>query len=128
MIAIPVDSASKDAKSSHLFGNVKTFAIYKPTEDAFFFMKNEESGNGIQTAKLLKKWDVKSVVYSYMGKGLFQELDDSDINVYYLGKEPLGLFEIVEKIADNSFIKVDADNASTYLDPGTSSQNCECSQ
>lgn len=126
MIAIPVDSASIDAKSSKLFGNVKMFAIYKPKEEVFFFLQNKESGNGIQTAKLLKRWDVKSVVYSYMGNGPFSELNKDDIDVYYIGKEPMGLSDIVKKIGENSFIKVDADNASTYLDPGTTSQNCEC--
>ncbi len=126
MIAIPVDSASMDAKSSKLFGNVKMFAIYKPLEDAFFFINNKESGNGIQTAKLLKKWNVEKVVYSYMGSGPFTELDKDDIDVYYIGKEPMQLSDIVKKVQNYSFIKVDASNASTYLDPGTSSQNCEC--
>ena len=126
MIAIPVDSASMDARSSKLFGNVKMFAIYKPAEDAFFFQENIESGNGIQTAKLLKIWDVKSVVYSYMGNGPFSELNKDGIDVYYIGKEPMELHDIVNKIGENSFIKVDADNASSYLDPGTTSQNCEC--
>ena len=126
MIAIPVDSASMDAKSSKLFGNVKMFAIYKPAEDAFFFQENIESGNGIKTAKLLKKWDIKSVVYSYMGNGPFSELNKDGIDVYYIGKEPMGLSDIVKKIGEYSFTKVDTDNASSYLDPGTTSQNCEC--
>ena len=126
MIAIPVDSVSTDAKSSKLFGNVKMFAIYKPTDETFFFIKNTESGNGIQTARFLKRWDVKKVAYSYMGKGPFSELCKDDIDVYYIGKEPMQLFEIVQKMGEDAFIKVDPLNASSYLDPGTSSQNCEC--
>jgi len=49
VIAIPVDTATTDAESSKLFGNVKMFAIYKPEDKKFFFIENTESGNGIKT-------------------------------------------------------------------------------
>lgn len=126
MIAIPVDTASTDAKSSKLFGNVEMFAIYEPKDKRFFFIKNQEAGNGIKTAKLLKEYEVNSVVYSYMGNGPFKELNKDNVTIFYIGKEPIGLSDIVSKIEANTFIKVDANNASTYLDPGTSTQNCEC--
>ena len=37
MIAIPVDKASMDSKSSELFGNVSAFALYNAEEKAFHF-------------------------------------------------------------------------------------------
>ncbi len=126
MIAIPVDTATTDAESSKLLGNVKMFAIYKPEDKKFFFIENTESGNGIKTAKLLEKEKVKSVVYSYMGDGPFKTLQQDGIDVYYIGKEPMALEEIVKEMQKNSFIKVDTTNASTYLDPGTNTGNCEC--
>lgn len=126
MIAIPVDSTGEDVKSSKLFGNVEMFAIYKPNDDEFFFIKNKEAGNGIKTAKLLKNWDVESVVYTHMGDGPFKTLNKDNIDVYFIGKEPMKLKEIVKGMKENSFIKVDTSNSDTYLDPGTGSGNCEC--
>jgi predicted Fe-Mo cluster-binding NifX family protein len=126
VIAIPVDTAAIDAESSKLFGNVKMFAMYEPKKNRFFFIENTESGNGIKTAKLLKQWDVKSVVYSYMGDGPFKSLQQDSIDVYSIGKEPMPLEEIVKEMQKESFTKVDSMNASTYLDPGTNTGNCEC--
>ena len=31
-----------------------------------------------------------------------------------------------KKIEEKSFVKVESSNASTYLDPGTATENCEC--
>lgn len=126
MIAIPIDSVATNIKSSSLFGNANMFAIYKPDDDVFFFIRNKEAGDGIGTAKLLKKWDVKRVVYSYLGKGPFTELNADGVGVYYIGKEPMALREIVENLQADKFIEVDANNAQTYLDPGTQTGNCEC--
>jgi len=81
MIAIPIDSVETEIKSSALFGNANMFAIYKPVDDAFFFIRNKEAGNGVGTAKLLKKWEVISVVYSYLGSGPFNELRKDRGNV-----------------------------------------------
>ncbi|MFT5661152.1 MAG: putative Fe-Mo cluster-binding NifX family protein [Sulfurimonas sp.] len=126
MIAIPIDSASLDKKSSKLFGNVDMFAIYESKEKSFEFIKNKECGNGIKTAKYLKEYGVTSITYSYMGDGPFKELNKSGVDIFYIGKEPMSLSEIVQKIQDNKFVKVDRSNASTYLDSGTATENCEC--
>jgi len=126
MIAIPVDSKDVGVKSSKLFGNVSMFAIYEPSNDKYTFINNTEAGNGIKTAQLLKTNGVKSVVYSYMGDGPFKRLNSDDIDVYYIGKEPILLNDIVGKVQDNDFIKVDSSNYTKYLDPGTATENCEC--
>jgi predicted Fe-Mo cluster-binding NifX family protein len=126
MIAIPVDNSSADVKSSKLFGNVKMFALYKQDENTFKFIENIEAGNGIKTAKFLKTSGATSTVYSYMGDGPFKELNKNGVEIFYIGKEPLALTDIVQNINTEQFIKVNADNASTYLDPGTTTENCEC--
>ena len=126
MIAIPVDKASMDAKSSKLFGNVSAFALYKEDEKAFHFIPNNGKGDGVATAGMLADIPVSSVVYSFMGDGPFGVLEAKGINVYYLGKEPLALASIIEGLETDNFIKVDAANAETYLDPGTASGNCAC--
>lgn len=126
MIAIPIDSQGSDVKSSKLFGNVDMFALYNEGEKSFSFIKNSASGNGIKTAKFLKESGASKTIYSYMGDGPFKELDRSGISVYYIGKEPMGLSEIVAFLKEEKFIKVDASNASTYLDSGTATENCTC--
>lgn len=126
MIAIPVDSATPGVKSSKLFGNVEMFAIYKPVDEEFFFIRNKEAGDGIKTAKQLKEWDVESVVYSHMGNGPFGALREDGIDIYYIGKEPMPLFKIIDQLKADSFVKVDESNADSYLDPGTQSGNCGC--
>jgi predicted Fe-Mo cluster-binding NifX family protein len=126
MIAIPIDSTDINAKSSALFGNVKFFALYDSDESKLTFAQNTACGNGIKTAELLAKLNVTAAVYSYMGDGPFKTLIANNIDVYYIGKEPLALDEIIEKVQNNSFIKVDATNAKTYLDPGNATGSCEC--
>jgi predicted Fe-Mo cluster-binding NifX family protein len=126
MIAIPVDSTNFGIKSSTLFGNAPTFALYNSKEKTFIFKKNTGCGNGIETAKTLQSWDVNSVVYSFLGDGPFKTMNQNGIDIYYIGKEPIGLIEIINGLHENAFIKVDAGNADTYLDPGTNTGNCDC--
>ncbi|MBN2816535.1 MAG: NifB/NifX family molybdenum-iron cluster-binding protein [Campylobacterales bacterium] len=126
MIAIPIDSQGSDIKSSILFGNVDMFALYEEKEKSFSFVKNDGSGNGIKTAKFLKEKGATKAVYSFMGDGPFKELNKSGISVFYIGKEPMGLAEIVNEFQNNKFVKVDALNATQYLDPGTATENCTC--
>jgi predicted Fe-Mo cluster-binding NifX family protein len=126
MIAIPVDTASMNAKSSKLFGNVTAFALYKDDEKAFHFVPNNGKGDGIATAKALCDLSVTSVVYSYMGDGPFGALDKQGVDIYYLGKESLGLMSIIEGLETDNFVKVDARNAEIFLDPGTASGSCGC--
>jgi len=126
MVAIPVDKASMDVKSSKLFGNVSAFALYKSDENAFHFVPNNGKGDGVATARLLAELSVTSVVYSFMGNGPFDVLAQEGIGVYYLGKEPLALSTIIEGLETDNFVRVDAANAVSYLDPGTPAGNCQC--
>lgn len=126
MIAIPVNSASPGVKSSKLFGNVEMFAIYRPKDEAFFFVNNLEAGDGVNTAKQLKRWNVTSVAYSFMGNGPFKALQEDGIEMYYIGKEPMLLSDIIREMRLGAFIKVDQDNAVNYLDPGTATGRCVC--
>ncbi len=126
MIAIPVNSASPGVKSSKLFGNVEMFAIYRPKDEAFFFVNNLEAGDGVKTARQLKRWNVKSLAYSYMGNGPFSTLQEDGIEMYYIGTEPMLLSDIIRDMRKGTFVKVDEHNAVTYLDPGTATGKCAC--
>lgn len=126
MLAIPVDIDMLSARSSQLFGNASVFALYDSDRKTFDFKKNPGCGNGIETANALKSWHVKKVVYSFLGDGPFNALVNDGIDVYYIGEEPMTLGKVVEGVDENTFTKVDAVNASEYLNPGTASGNCQC--
>jgi len=126
MLAIPTDSIKPDVKSSTLFGNVNYFALYNPIEKNFSFIPNEASGDGVKTAELLKKYNTSKVFYSYMGNGPFSSLVKDDIEVFYLGSEPLDLDEIICSYDEDIFVQVTKENAKEYLDPGTQTGDCQC--
>lgn len=126
MIAIPVDTDTYGTKSSLLFGNAPMFALYDQDEKQFVFKKNPGCGNGIKTAEALQSWNVDKVVYSFLGDGPFNTMEKGGMDIYYIGKESLGVSEIVQGIENNMYTKVDISNAATYLDPGTTSGSCEC--
>ena len=126
MIAIPVESSRPTIMSSKLFGNAPMFAVYEPQEAQFFIMRNAGEGNGLDTAEFLKSKGVQSVVYTYLGEGLYNALNDGGIDVYYLGKEPICVSNIVDTLNEGGFVKVEPSNAKTYLDPGTSTGECRC--
>ncbi|MDM5270896.1 hypothetical protein PGH07_01745 [Sulfurovum sp. zt1-1] len=126
MLAIPVDIEFLSARSSLLFGNASVFAIYNENDNTFDFRKNPGCGNGIKTAEALKSWNVKQVVYSFLGDGPFQRMIKDGIDIYHVGKERMPLGEIVKGLKENLFIQVVPSNASDYLDPGTTSGDCQC--
>lgn len=126
MLAIPMDSQSYEPKSSKLFGNVNSFAIFDPKEQKINFLTNSQSGNGIKTAELLSQYGVNGVVYSYMGDGPFKSLQKDNINVYFIGKEPMGLSKIIEGLMQDIFVEVTDKNAKEYLDRGTTTASGKC--
>jgi len=126
MLAIPTDSIKPDVKSSALFGNVNYFALYNPKEGNFRFVPNITSGDGVKTAEFLKMNMVSKVVYSYMGKGPFNTLNESNIEVFFLGALPLALDEIVLALDKDAFTQVTEQNAAQYLDSGTQTGECQC--
>lgn len=126
MIAIPVDSATPGVKSSGLFGNVPMFAVYRPDEEDFFFVRNPGCGDGIATAKALSGWQIDTVVYSHMGNGPYGAIEKEGVGIYFIGKEPMALRSIVDGLQSGAFVKVDAANAQDMLDPGTATGNCGC--
>lgn len=126
MLAIPVDTQLPDTGSSLLFGNVSFFALYNENEKTFDFRVNPGCGNGIKTAQALKSWNVKKVVYSFLGDGPFKTMIKDGIDIFHLGKKSVSLKEIVHGLKDNQFIQVSTSNAAQYLDPGTTSGACGC--
>jgi len=127
MIAIPIDSASPGEKSSKLFGNVEMFAMKSDTIKYPFIHVNRGSGDGLDTVDYLKKEGIRTVVYTHMGEGVFKALDKSDINVFYIGKEPMKVDEILEGLEAGAFVKVEPSNANEYLDSGMPGGSCACS-
>lgn len=126
MLAIPVDREQPDVKSSLLFGNVSVFAIYDEKERSFDFRKNPGQGNGIKTAEALKSWNIKKVVYSFLGDGPFKSMIGNGISVYHIGKEGMALEDVVDGLNQERFVQVHSLNASEYLDPGTLTGDCQC--
>jgi predicted Fe-Mo cluster-binding NifX family protein len=126
MLAVPVDNARPGLKSSKLFGNAPMFAIYSPAIKQFFVVENGGVGDGMNTARFLKEQGVDSVAYTHLGEGLYNALESDGIDVYYLGKEPLFIYQVIDGVKEGRFVKVEQNNASTYLDPGMPSGSCEC--
>lgn len=127
MIAIPIDSAIPGEKSSKLFGNVEMFAMKSDTIKYPFIHLNRGSGDGLDTVEYLKKEGVSTVVYTHMGEGVFKALHQSNINVFYIGKEPMKVYEILDGLEAGKFVKVEQSNAKKYLDSGMPSGSCACS-
>lgn len=126
MIAIPIESAKPTMMSSKLFGNAPMFAVYEPEEEQFFVIQNEGEGDGLKTASFLKKKGITSVVYTYLGEGLYKALNNDGIEVYYLGNESLPITGIIDTLDEGGFVKVEPANAKTYLNPGTDTGDCRC--
>jgi len=126
MLAVPVDNALPGLKSSKLFGNAPMFAIYSPDIKQFFVVENGGVGDGMNTAEFLKKQGVDSVAYTHLGEGLYKALESDGIDVYYLGKDPLYIYQVIDGVAQGQFVKVLQSNAAAYLDPGMPSGSCEC--
>ena len=126
MLAIPVDIEQLSARSSLLFGNVSVFAIYDEKDKTFDFRKNPGQGNGIKTAEALKSWDIKKVVYSFLGDGPFNSMIKNGISVYHIGKEGMALGKVVDGLNEERFVQVNPSNAAEYLDPGILSGDCQC--
>jgi predicted Fe-Mo cluster-binding NifX family protein len=116
MIAIPIDSAIPGTKSSQNFTSAEMFALKSDNIKYPFIHLNAGSGDVMETANYLKKEGVDTVVFSHMNENLYKALDESDINVYYIGKESLKVYEILDGLKEEQFLKVEADEAKKYLD------------
>lgn len=126
MLAIPVDTEQLETRSSLLFGNVSFFALYNEKDNTFDVRKNPGCGNGIKTAEALKSWNVKKVVYSFLGDGPFKSMINNGIDIFHVGKKSVSIEEIISGVKENRFMQVNTSNAEAYLDPGTTSGSCQC--
>ena len=126
MIAIPVESNSTMTMSTKLFGNAPFFAMVDPKSKAHHIIPNEGCGNGIKTANYLLEKGATSAVYGFLGDGPFHVMVREGMSVYWLGKEPLPLNHAIDLSTSRSLIRVTPENASLYLDPGTTAGACEC--
>ncbi|WP_294917945.1 NifB/NifX family molybdenum-iron cluster-binding protein [Sulfuricurvum sp. PD_MW2] len=126
MIAIPIEKGTHDSMSTKLFGNAPFFALIDPHTKIPKIVSNEGCGNGIKTANFLVQLGATSALYGYLGDGPFYVMVREGMRVYWLGKEPMPLEQAITIALEGNLIQVTPDNASAYLDPGTSSGECEC--
>ncbi len=126
MIAIPVGTDTDTPTSTKLFGNAPMFALVDPSTRDFSIIQNEGCGNGIKTANFLLEKGAKSAVYGFLGDGPFHVMIRGGMEVYWLGKEEMALNDAIDAALSETLIRVTADNAAQYLDPGTAAGACEC--
>lgn len=126
MIAIPVESDSRETMSTKLFGNARYFALVNPKDKSRTIVENEGCGNGIKTAAFLLERGAKSALYGFLGDGPFHVMVRGGMEVYWLGKEPMSLDAAINTALEGSLVRVTPDNSATYLDPGTAAGACEC--
>jgi len=126
MIAIPVESDSRDVMSTKLFGNAPFFALVNPSDKSYTLVPNEGCGNGIMTANYLLEKGATSAVYGFLGDGPFHVMVRGGMNVYWLGKEVMPLTQAIDIALSDTLTHVTVENAKQYLDPGTAAGACEC--
>ncbi|MGD9969127.1 MAG: NifB/NifX family molybdenum-iron cluster-binding protein [Sulfuricurvum sp.] len=126
MLAIPVESDTQEPMSTKLFGNAKYFALIDETTKDVNVVENEGCGNGIKTATFLIDKGVTKAYYGFLGDGPFHVMLRGGIDVYFLGKETMSLSHAITTASEGNLIRVTAENAQTYLDPGTNAGACEC--
>ena len=126
MIAIPVETNTPGTMSTKLFGNAKFFALVDPSTKETTIITNEGCGNGIKTAQYLLDSGATSAVYGFLGDGPFHVMIRGGMKVYWLGKEAMPLNQAVETALSKNLVRVTAENAKEFLDPGTNAGACEC--
>ncbi|MFA7571266.1 MAG: NifB/NifX family molybdenum-iron cluster-binding protein [Sulfurimonadaceae bacterium] len=121
MLAIPIDT-SNSTVISQLYGNAPFFALMDLNSGNFSVVKNEGLGDGEDTAQFVANSGASCTIFYHMGEGLFNRLQESNINVYSCAKVDVTLDEIYINCLQNDFKLLDANNATALLDAGT----CTC--
>ncbi|MDD2640784.1 MAG: NifB/NifX family molybdenum-iron cluster-binding protein [Arcobacteraceae bacterium] len=121
MLAIPIDTPNSTV-ISQLYGNAPFFALMDLNSGNFSVVKNEGLGDGEDTAQFVANSGTSCTIFYHMGEGLFNRLQESNINVYSCAKVDVTLDEIYINCLQNDFKLLDANNATALLDAGT----CTC--
>lgn len=121
MLAIPIDTAHSTV-ISELYGNAPFFAFMDLDTGIFSVQKNEGLGDGEDTAKFVAQSGVESTIFYHMGEGLFNRLDENNIDVYSCAKVSVTLDEIYMNFLQDEFKLLTSSNAASLIDAGT----CTC--
>lgn len=121
MLAIPIDTAHSTV-ISELYGNAPFFAFMDLDTGIFSVQKNEGLGDGENTAKFVAQSGVESTIFYHMGEGLFNRLDENNIDVYSCAKVSVTLDEIYMNFLQDEFKLLTPSNAASLIDAGT----CTC--
>jgi predicted Fe-Mo cluster-binding NifX family protein len=121
MLAIPIDTAHSTV-ISELYGNAPFFAFMDLDTGIFSVQKNEGLGDGEDTAKFVAQSGVESTIFYHMGEGLFNRLDENNIDVYSCAKVSVTLDEIYMNFLQDEFKLLTPTNAASLIDAGT----CTC--
>lgn len=121
MLAIPIDTAHSTV-ISELYGNAPFFAFMDLDTGIFSVQKNEGLGDGENTAKFVAQSGIESTIFYHMGEGLFNRLDENNIDVYSCAKVSVTLDEIYMNFLQDEFKLLTPSNAASLIDAGT----CTC--
>ena len=121
MLAIPIDTAHSTV-ILELYGNAPFFAFMDLDTGIFSVQKNEGLGDGGDTAKFVAQSGVESTIFYHMGEGLFNRLDENNIDVYSCAKVSVTLDEIYMNFLQDEFKLLTPTNAASLIDAGT----CTC--
>lgn len=121
MLAIPIDTAHSTV-ISELYGNAPFFAFMDLDTGIFSVQKNEGLGDGENTANFVAQSGVESTIFYHMGEGLFNRLDENNIDVYSCAKVSVTLDEIYMNFLQDEFKLLTPSNAASLIDAGT----CTC--
>jgi len=115
MIAIPVKTDKENPAVTTLFGKAKWFAIVDG--DTITIEKNEiQSGRAV--VEYLVSKGVDKLIFNHMGGNPFMLLQKAKVECFHSGDERILLNDVLDKLKNDSLIKVDGTNMSDFVEQG----------
>jgi len=115
MIAIPVKIDKENPAVTTLFGKAKWFAIVDG--DTITIEKNEiQSGRAV--VEYLVSKGVDKLIFNHMGGNPFMLLQKAKVECFHSGDERILLNDVLDKLKNDSLIKVDGTNMSDFVEQG----------
>ncbi|MEA3553145.1 MAG: NifB/NifX family molybdenum-iron cluster-binding protein [Campylobacterota bacterium] len=115
MIAIPVKTNKENPAVTTLFGKAKWFA-YIDGEDVSIEKNDIMSGRAV--VEYMVEKGVTKLVFNHMGGNPFMLLQKAKIECYHSGDERILLNDVIEKLIEESLVKVDGTNMGDFVEQG----------
>lgn len=115
MIAIPVKTDKGNPAVMTLFGKAKWFAIVDG--DKITIEKNDIQGGRAVVEYLVSK-GIDKLIFNHLSGNPFMLLQQAKIECFYSGKERILLSDVLEKLKNDSLVKVDENNMTDYVKQG----------